>query len=99
MVCHGLVQDFFGLGDIRLIGNADDFFLQDKSDSKKKSKKDKWSDKKPKESESKAGQASTKEELELLIAGDDGKCKTPFVQSMRHYIHASYIFMFLRFHR
>lgn len=49
----------------------DDFFLEESD--KKAGKKDKRSEKKSKDSEPKATQASTKEELELLIAGDDGR--------------------------
>ncbi|KAL3791391.1 hypothetical protein ACHAWO_005015 [Cyclotella atomus] len=48
----------------------DDFFLEDKNANKKKAKRDKRLEKKH-EPEPKAGRASTKEELELLIAGDD----------------------------
>jgi hypothetical protein len=57
-------------------GDDDDFFLEDanaKSGSqKKKGKKSKGRDEEP-EAAKKNRMASTKEELELLIAGDDGK--------------------------
>ena len=50
----------------------DDFFLE-KNGNNKKGKKDKRDGKDHQESDAKAGQTSTKEELELLIAGDEGK--------------------------
>ena len=50
----------------------DDFFLE-KNGNNKKGRKDKRARKDHQESDAKAGQASTKEELELLIAGDEGK--------------------------
>jgi hypothetical protein len=60
--------------DISEEAGKDDFFLEGGSGGKKKIKKnDKLSQKEHEKSESKSVRASTKEELELLIAGDDGK--------------------------
>ena len=80
----------------------DDFFLKETGDKKKKKKADKHSKKQFNESEEKSGQASTKEELELLIAGDAGECAiiycimrlysilcinlTPFVSCFMHFV-------------
>ena len=51
----------------------DNFFLEDINSAAKKSRrKNNFADEKEQKSESNTGQASTKEELELLIAGDDG---------------------------
>ena len=64
-----------GQADHEIKADNDDFFLQEAGDKKNKMKKkrDKYSEKQSYESEEKPGQASTKEELELLIAGDDGE--------------------------
>ena len=77
----------------------DDFFLKETGDKKKA---DEHSKKQSNESEEKSGQASTKEELELLIAGDAGECAiiycimrlyyilcinlTPFVSCFMHFV-------------
>ena len=57
-------------------GDDDDFFLEDANtesgSEKKKRKKSKGKDEEPKAA-SENRMASTKEELELLIAGDDGE--------------------------
>lgn len=66
--------------DVADISKADDdddgFFLEDSkrgSQKKNKNKKSKEADEEPKAAKEKNRMASTKEELELLIAGDDGK--------------------------
>jgi hypothetical protein len=71
---------------------GDDFFLEDKSANESKTKKNNRPEKKQQEPEPKAGRASTKEELELLIAGDDGKPTLLLIQTLTHK-HVPYKFL------